>query len=87
MPDAIEMALNRGRTYADAGPVHLAGLKASFRSQPPEEIRTWEEFYDIFLSHYHLKLIDSYVGMLSRCGNLSKVCPNPLLMFHPWVPR
>lgn len=79
VPDAVEMALNRGRTYADAGPVHLAGLKASLRSKPPEEIRTWDEFYDIFLSHYRWKLIDFYAGMFGRYGNLSKVCPSPLL--------
>jgi pyruvate-formate lyase/deferrochelatase/peroxidase EfeB len=79
VPDAIEMALNRGRTYAAAGPVHLTGLKASFRSKSPEEIRNWEEFHEIFLKHYRYKLIDFYDGMLSRYGNLSRVCPSPLL--------
>lgn len=79
VPDAIEMALNRGRTYAAAGPVHLAGLKASFRSKSPEEIGSWEEFYEIFLKHYRYKLIEFYDGMLSRYGNLSKFCPSPLL--------
>jgi pyruvate-formate lyase/deferrochelatase/peroxidase EfeB len=79
VPDAIEMALNRGRTFADAGPVHLAGMKASFRSRCPEQIESWEEFYQIFLEHYRFKLIEFYAGMLSRYGNLSKVCPSPLL--------
>lgn len=79
VPDAIEMALNRGRTYAAAGPVHLAGLKASFRSKSPQEIRSWEEFYEIFLKHYRYKLIDFYDTMLSHYGNLSRVCPSPLL--------
>jgi pyruvate-formate lyase len=77
--DAIEMALNRGRTYAAAGPVHITGLKASFRSKSSEEIGSWEEFYELFLKHYRYKLIDFYDGMLSRYGNLSKVCPSPLL--------
>ncbi len=79
VPAAIEMALNSGRTYAMAGPVHIMGLKESFRSSPPEEIRDWDQFYNIFLEHYRYKLIDFYDGMLSRYGNLSGVCPSPLL--------
>jgi pyruvate-formate lyase len=79
VPDAIEMALNRGRTYGAAGPVHIMGLKASFRSPPPDEIGGWDEFYRIFLEHYRYKLTDFYDGMLSRYGNLNKVCPSPLL--------
>lgn len=79
VPAAIEMALNRGRTYALAGPVHVMGLKESFRSKPPEEITSWEQFYAIFLEHYRYKLIDFYDGMLSRYGNLSRFCPSPLL--------
>ena len=79
VPDAIEMALNRGRTYDVAGPVHLTGLKASYRSIPTEDIKDFETFYNQFLDHYRYKLIDFYSGMLSRYGNLSKVCPSPLL--------
>ncbi len=79
VPEAIEMALNRGRTYLASGPVHITGLKASFRSKRPEEIADFEEFYRIFLDHYRHKLIDFYHGMLSRYGNLRKVCPSPLL--------
>ena len=79
VPDAIEMAINRGRTYAAAGPVHLSGLKASYRSVPADQIKDFETFYDQFLDHYRYKLIDFYSGMLSRYGNLSKVCPSPLL--------
>jgi pyruvate-formate lyase len=79
VPDAIEMALNRGRTYAAAGPVHITGLKASFRSPPPDEIADFDSFYDIFLEHYRFKLIDFYTGMLGRYGNLKQVCPSPLL--------
>ncbi len=79
VPDAIEMTLNRGRTYADAGPVHLSGLKASFRSKAPDDIQNWEEFYHIFLQHYRYKLIGFYAGMFGRYGNLSRACPSPLL--------
>lgn len=79
VPEAIEMTLNRGRTYAMAGPVHISGLKASFRSPPAEQIRSWDEFYALFLKHYRYKLIEFYDGMLARYGNLSRVCPSPLL--------
>ncbi|PUB81655.1 MAG: hypothetical protein DBP02_17735 [gamma proteobacterium symbiont of Ctena orbiculata] len=79
VPDAIEMALNRGRTYAAAGPVHITGLKASFRSPPAKEIKDFDTFYDIFLDHYRFKLIDFFSGMLVRYGNLNAVCPSPLL--------
>ena len=79
VPDAIEMALNCGRTYAMAGPVHVMGLKTSFRSKPAEQIGTWEEFYAIFFKHYRYKLVEFYDGMLSRYGNLARFCPSPLL--------
>lgn len=79
VPDAVEMALNRGRTYAAAGPVHLTGLKASYRSKAPQDIQSWDEFYQIFLSHYRFKLIDFFNGMYGRYGNLNKICPSPLL--------
>jgi pyruvate-formate lyase/deferrochelatase/peroxidase EfeB len=79
VPDAIEMTLNRGNTYANAGPVHIRGLKASFRSKPVNEITKWNDFYQIFLDHYRLKLISFYSGMLSRYGNLNRFCPSPLL--------
>lgn len=79
VPSAIEMALNRGRTYAMAGPVHITGLKASFRSKKPEEVESWDEFYAIFLKHYRYQLVNFYTGMLSRYGNLNAVCPSPLL--------
>jgi pyruvate-formate lyase len=71
--------LNRGRTYGAAGPVHISGLKASFRSPPAADIENWDDFYKLFLVHYEFKLIDFYAGMLSRYGNLGKVCPSPLL--------
>jgi pyruvate-formate lyase len=79
VPDAIEMVLNRGNTYSTAGPVHIKGSKASFRSKPIEEIKDWNEFYSIFKEHYRLKLIGFYTGMLSRYGNLNRFCPSPLL--------
>lgn len=79
VPEAVEMALNRGRTYASAGPVHMSGLKASYRSEAPEEIDSFEKFYGIFLKHYRYKLLDFYVAMLSRYGNLRHACPSPLL--------
>lgn len=79
VPDAIEMALNQGRTFAAAGPVHITGLKASFRSKAAKDIENWDEFYQLFLEHYKFKLISFYDGMLSRYGNLNKVCPSPLL--------
>jgi pyruvate-formate lyase len=79
VPDAIEMALNRGRAYAFSGPVHLTGLKASYRSECPEDIKTFEQFYRIFLKHYRYKLVEFYDGMFSRYGNLRLVCPSPLL--------
>jgi len=79
VPDAIEMALNRGRTYAAAGPVHITGLKASYRSPAADEIKTWDDFYDIFLTHYRLKLVDFYAGMLGRYGKIHAACPSPLL--------
>lgn len=79
VPDAIEMALNRGNTYSTAGPVHIRGSKASFRSKPASEIKSWDEFYDIFKQHYRLKLISFYNDMLFRYGNLNKFCPSPLL--------
>ncbi|HAN93371.1 MAG TPA: hypothetical protein DCQ33_15005 [Nitrospira sp.] len=79
VPDVIELTLNRGRTYAAAGPVHLMGLKASYRSEAPEEIKTFEQFYGIFLKHFRYKLVDFYAAMFAKYGNLRHACPSPLL--------
>ena len=41
---AIRYTLNIGMNYANAGPLFLAGVNESYRTEPPEEIGTFDKF-------------------------------------------
>lgn len=77
--DALEMALNQGATYSLAGPVYLRGDKKGFRSPPPEEIGSFEELQEIFVEHLRWLTVQFFHGVLVNYGNVSRVCPSPLL--------
>ncbi|XP_035676564.1 uncharacterized protein LOC118415838 [Branchiostoma floridae] len=79
MLDAVEMALNEGTLYSQAGPTFLRGSKKSFPSPHAAEIKTFEQFQEIFLQHLrlHIPLLVSFLA--GGYGNIVKVCPSPLL--------
>lgn len=50
----LECALNQGKTYASAGEAFLRGQVVSFRSKPVDEIKSFDEFLDLYMEHFQL---------------------------------
>jgi Dyp-type peroxidase family len=77
--ETIELSLNQGASYNDAGPVFLRGSKLSYRSKQAKDIHNFDDFQNIFLKHLAWRTAQSYLMVFSNYGNLSKVCPSPML--------
>jgi len=77
--DALELALNQGARYNQAGPVYLRGWKISWRSPAAEEIESFEQLQAIYLRHLRYLTVQFFVGVLGNYGNVWKYCPSPLL--------
>lgn len=76
---ALEQTINEGATYGAAGPESLRGLKQTYRSLPPTEIKTFEQLQSIFLNQLEWLVVQCYNTMLGAYGNLANICPSPLL--------
>ncbi len=76
---ALEQTINEGATYGAAGPESLRGLKQTFRSPPPAQIKNFEELQSIFLHQLEWLVVQCYNTMLGAYGNLANICPSPLL--------
>lgn len=76
---ALEQTINQGSRYRESGPIHLRGLKAAFRSPPPEEILTFEQLREVFFKQCEWLMVQCYNFLISNVGNLAAVCPSPLL--------
>ena len=74
----IEYALNQGTTVQNAGPVYLRGLKQSWNSPPPEEIKSFEQFMEIFYTHWTWAIQGFYNSLMNNYGVLFDYCPSPL---------
>ncbi len=77
--NAVELALNQGATYVNAGTSYIRGSQISFLSRPAEDIEKFEDFLKIFYEHYKWLNVSFFNGIFSRYGNLWKFCPSPLL--------
>lgn len=77
--DAVEYALNQGASIQGAGPVHLRGMKAGFRTPPADEIESFEQFREIFCEHLRWLVFDCFEGVLGNYGDVVEFCPAPLL--------
>jgi Dyp-type peroxidase family len=77
--NVVEMALNQGSTYINAGPGNIRGSNASFLSPSSGEIKNFDEFLDIFYEHFKWQMANFFNGIYSRYGNIWKFCPSPLL--------
>jgi len=75
---AVGMAMNQGATIEGAGWVHLRGLKSSWNSPPPQEIHSFEQFLEIFFTHYKWLISSFFNSLVNNYGALWKVCPSPL---------
>ncbi|WP_196140562.1 Dyp-type peroxidase [Aliikangiella sp. G2MR2-5] len=74
----VGMAMNQGATIEGAGWVHLRGLKTGWNSPPPEEIKSFKQFMDIFYTQYKWLINQFYNTLMNSYGALWNVCPSPL---------
>ncbi|KAI8517790.1 hypothetical protein Bbelb_038070 [Branchiostoma belcheri] len=77
--DVVEMALNQGTLYSQAGPTSLRGSKKSFPSPHASKIKDFHEFQKIFLQHLRLQIPLLVSFLVGGYGNIWKMCPSPLL--------
>ncbi|RAM48221.1 MAG: formate acetyltransferase [Hapalosiphonaceae cyanobacterium JJU2] len=76
---ALEAALNQGKSWLTAGPMFFRGQRISFTSIPPREIKSFEQLVDLFLTHIRWMYAKQADGLLGAFGQMSQVCPSPLL--------
>ena len=74
----VGMAMNQGATIEGAGWVHLRGLKSGWNSPPPEEITSFEQFMEIFYTHFKWLISGFFNTLMNSYGAVGKVCPSPL---------
>jgi Dyp-type peroxidase family len=77
--DAFECTMNQGAKYSMAGPIYLRGWKESFRSPHANDIKSFEQFKEIFLEHLRWFTVQFFNNTLMNYGNLWKICPSPML--------
>lgn len=76
---ALECALNRGRTYSSAGTGYLRGQNVSFTSKPAAEIKSFDELLELYFEHFKWMNTKNYIGAMFTYGANTAVCPAPLL--------
>lgn len=74
----VGIAMNQGAEVWGAGPVHLRGNKVSWNSPPPEAITSFEQYMDIFFTHYRWAIDKFFNTLMNSYGSLAGVCPSPL---------
>lgn len=80
MLNVLEMAINEGALYSQAGPVYLGrGLPSSMPTRPPTEITSFKMVKDLFAYHLAIQIESTLHFVLGNYGNLWSVCPSPLL--------
>lgn len=74
----VDYTMNQGCTIQNAGPINLRGLKSSWNSPPPEEIATFEQFMNIFYTHWKWAISSVFNSLMNNYGSLAAYCPSPL---------
>ena len=74
----VGMAMNQGATIEGAGWINLRGLKSGWNSPPPEEIKSFGAFMEIFYTQYKWLISAFYNSLMNGYGALGNVCPSPL---------
>lgn len=77
--DALELSLNQGAKYNQAGSVYLRGWKVTYRSPHAKQIHSFEQLQEIYLKHLEWLVVQFFNEVLVNYGNLWQVCPSPLL--------
>lgn len=74
----VDYTMNQGCNIQGAGPINLRGLKNSWNSPPPEEIATFDQFMDIFYTHWKWAISSFFNSLMLNYGALANYCPSPL---------
>lgn len=74
----VEYAMNEGCNVQAAGPINLKGLKSSWNSPPAEEIKSFNQFMDIFYQHWKWAMSRFFNSLMSDYGSLANYCTSPL---------
>jgi Dyp-type peroxidase family len=75
----LEAALNQGKSWSSAGSMYFRGQRVSFTSVPPKAIGSFEQLEALFLEHLKWMYAKQADGLLGVFGQMSDVCPSPLL--------
>jgi pyruvate-formate lyase len=75
----VDYAMNEGCDIQGAGPIHLKGMKSSWNSPPAGAIATFDQFLDIFFTHWKWAVSSFFHTLMSSYGSLAAYCPSPLL--------
>lgn len=78
LPPMVDYAMNEGCTVQAAGPINLNGLKSSWNSPPADQIGSFEQFLDIFFTHWKWAITGFFNTLMNSYGSLAGYCPSPL---------
>ena len=79
LPKVIELTLNQGKTYLNAGPAYLEGTPSSYKTKPAKDISNFQDLQRIFLEHLRIQIESGMYRLLVNYGNIWSACPTPLL--------
>lgn len=74
----VGMTMNQGATIEGAGPIHLNGLKSSWNSPQAEMIGDFDQFMNIFYTHWKWAMCKFFNTLMNSYGALNEYCPSPL---------
>ncbi|MFE2757843.1 Dyp-type peroxidase, partial [Actinosynnema sp. NPDC059335] len=79
MLHVLEATLNQGKAWLTAGPMYFRGQRVSFTSAKPVELTTFEQVVELYFKHLRWMYAKQVDGQLAAFGQMSDVCPSPLL--------
>lgn len=75
----LEATLNQGKSWLTAGPMYFRGQRVSFTSPNPKDLTTFDDVVNLFFRHLSWMYAKQVDGLLAAFGQMSAVCPSPLL--------
>ncbi|MGH3770838.1 MAG: Dyp-type peroxidase [Pseudonocardiaceae bacterium] len=75
----LEAALNQGKSWLTAGPMYFRGQRVSFTSANPKDLTSFDDVLNLFFRHLSWMYAKQVDGQLAAFGQMSAVCPSPLL--------
>jgi len=75
----LEATLNQGKAWLTAGPEWFRGQRVSFTSPEPKRLQSFDEVMELYFRHLSWMYAAQVHGQLGLFGQLSAVCPSPLL--------